>query len=86
MKTGGNLMARMLTDRRATRRERSSLNAYRRKHNIAMAVLAERLEESHGWIWDRLSEKSLGRTVYLSELRRIRGAIDEIVQTSRGGR
>ena len=78
-------MGVMRTDRQATRRERNSLNAYRRKHNIAMSLIAERLEETEGWVWGRLSEKSLGRKVFLSELRRIRGAIEEIIQTS-GGR
>lgn len=68
-----------LRDRRATRRERSAVDAHRRKARVSIAALADHLGESDVWVWARISDRSYQRLVMLSDLRRIRAAIDEIV-------
>ena len=68
-----------LRDRRATRRERHAANAYRRQKDVPFSKLAERLDRPDKWVWERVSEKATLRVVMLSELRRIRAAIDELV-------
>ncbi len=72
-------VAEGLRDRRATRQQRHATNAYRRQKGIPFSILAERLGQTDKWAWERVSEKSTLRTVMLSELRRIRAAIDELV-------
>jgi len=71
-----------ITDRKASRRERSAVDTLRRKLNVSYALLADRLGRADSWVWERISDRSLVRYVPSSEL----GEIREMLRTMQAER
>lgn len=73
-----------LTDRKASRRERSAVDALRRKLNVSYALLGDRLGKPYSWVWERTSDRSLARNVSSAELAEIRDML-KLMQSERNG-
>jgi len=72
-----------LRDRKAAKREMLSLGAYRRVKGVSLAELSERCRRDQATLSYILRGIAPLKGTMLSELRRIRAAIDELV-TERG--
>lgn len=74
-----------LTDRKASRRERSAVDALRRKLNVSYALLGYRLDKPYSWVWERISDRSLTRVVPSSEIAQIRDML-KLMESERRGK